>query len=104
MLRRNFLSSLGILPFFNFKKKDKENSNNLPVVKFDENGCITNHKELLNGKDQVLVFVRAEDKVLGENENSYYHGEMMLEKTWCLDLKLTKNTKPTKINRQWNLL
>ncbi len=94
MLRRNFLSSLGILPFFSFKKKDKKNPNNLPVVKFNEKGRMINHKELLNGKAEVLVFVREEDKV-----GYFCYGEMMLNnKKWYYKLDTTKNTKHTTTN------
>ena len=79
MFRREFLNSLGILPFFSFlKPKNKENPNNLPVAKFDENKRLSNIAELLFGEEKALVFINRENFVLWATEKLFY-GEALLK-------------------------
>lgn len=96
MIRRSFLSSLAALPFFSFLKKKEEpnikitsgsghiialndeNPKNLPVALFDENGIMTNAKEILGDKKEALVFLNKEDATfvyLGK----VYWGEVLLK-------------------------
>ena len=86
MFRREFLSGLGVLPFFGFlkPKKENENPNNLPVVKFD-GYTISNLNELLFNDDlpiiegtskSLLVFVKKEDAL--PNIEMIIYGELEL--------------------------
>lgn len=97
-LNKAFLSSLGVLPFFGLvKTKDKENLKGLPVVEF-ENRAISNYKELLGNKDEVLVWVNKETPLSFMPSGVQIFGELLMTKETSgndVFLKKTKNTEIT---------